>query len=490
VTSSAMDVKAYQWYAGGEWRDVVNGKLFDDFEPYTGKLYARVADCGAEEARFAISAAHEAFVEWADLPPAEKARLFFKAAEIVRRRRTDIAEILARETGSTIPFSTFQQDLVASTLEQAANWVYLPTGQVLPSNLAGTHSIGIRRPLGVVASFTPWNGANILSWRAVLNPLAAGNTVVVKPSEFAPVSAGVMVAEIAAEAGFPPGVINVVPHAPGAAGPIADEFFASDLVRCINLIGGVKTAKMLASRAGETLKRTCLELGGYNPMIILDDVDVDYAVRMATFGSFFHQGQICLNTRKIIIQKAIYDEFVDKFVARVKTLPSGDPLDPHTIIGPLITDAAVKLVHERVENAVSLGATVRTGGTSEGLVYQPTVLTDVPYQATAANEETFGPLVLVDAVDTAEQAVEVANRTQYGLTSSILAGDTYKAFELAPKILHGIVNVNSPTVNDEIHAPMGGVRSSGWGRTGPECLADFSDVIWINATNAERQFPF
>jgi len=490
MSSTVTDVKEYQWYAGGQWRDVANGQLFDDFEPYTGNLYARVADCGAEEARIAIAAAHEAFGPWAETPPAEKARLFFKAAEIVRRRGPEVAGVLARETGSTIPFSAFQQDLVASTLEQSASWVYLPKGEVLASNLAGTHSIGVRRPLGVVASFTPWNGANILAWRAVLNPLVAGNTVVVKPSELAPVSAGLVVAEIAEEAGFPPGVINVVPHAPGAAGAIADEFFASDLVRCINLIGGVKTAKMLASRAGETLKRTCLELGGYNPMIILDDVDVDYAVRMATFGSFFHQGQICLNTRKIIIQRAIYDEFLDKFVARVKTLPSGDPLDPHTIIGPLVTQAAVDLVHKRVQEAVALGAAVHTGGTSEGLVFQPTVLTDVPYTAEAANEETFGPLVLVDVVDTAEQAVEVANRTQYGLTSTILAGDTYKAFELAPKILHGIVNVNSPTVNDEIHAPMGGVRSSGWGRTGPECVADFSDVIWINATSTERQFPF
>lgn len=490
MTGTVADVRSYQWYAGGQWHDVSNGRMFDDFEPYTGNLYARVPDCGAEEARAAISAAHEGFGPWAATPPAEKARLFFKAAEIVRRRRPEIAQILARETGSTIPFSTFQQDLVASTMEQAANWVYLPKGNVLQSNLADTHSIGVRRPLGVVASFTPWNGANILSWRAVLNPLAAGNTVVIKPSEFAPVSAGLMVAEIAEEAGFPPGVINVVPHAPGAAAPIADEFFASDHVRCINLIGGVKTAKMLARRAGETLKRTVLELGGYNPMIILDDVDVDYAVRMATFGSFFHQGQICLNTRKIIIQRAIYDEFLDKFVARVKTLPMGDPLDPDTIIGPLVTQAAVDLMHARVQEAVALGATVRTGGTSDGLVYQPTVLTDVPYTATAANEETFGPLVLVDAVDTAEQAVQVANRTQYGLTSSILAGDTYRAFELAPTIMHGIVNVNSPTVTDEIHAPMGGVRNSGWGRTGPECLADFSDVIWINVTSAERRFPF
>jgi acyl-CoA reductase-like NAD-dependent aldehyde dehydrogenase len=482
--------QTYKWYADGKWREAANGAVFEDFEPYTGSLYARAADCGPEEAKIAIKAANDAFPAWADTPPVEKARLFLKAAEIVRRRRGEIAEILARETGSTIPFSMFQQDLVATALEQAANWVYLPKGEVLQSNLPNTHSIAVRRPLGVVASFTPWNGANILSWRAVLNPLAAGCTVVVKPSEFAPISAGIMVAEIAAEAGFPPGVINIVTHAPGGAAAIADEFFASDDVRCINLIGGVKTARVLAERAGRTLKRTVLELGGYNPMIVLDDVDVDYAVRMATFGSFFHQGQICLNTRKIIVQRGIYEEFVAKLVERAKTLVPGDPLDPKTNIGPLITEAAVKLIDQRVKEAVSLGASLRAGGTYDGLVYQPTILTDVPYEATASNEETFGPLVIVEAVDTPEEAVAVANRVGYGLTSSILARDTYKALELAPKILHGIVNVNSPTINDEIHAPMGGVRDSGWGRTGPDSLADFSDVIWINATSSERQFPF
>ena len=490
TTASEHTARTYQWYADGKWREAGNGKVFEDFEPYTGRLYARAADCGPEEAKIAIKAANDAFPAWAETPPVEKARLFLKAAEIVRRRRNEIAEILARETGSTIPFSMFQQDLVATALEQAANWVYLPKGEVLQSNLPNTHSIGVRRPLGVVASFTPWNGANILSWRAVLNPLAAGCTVVVKPSEFAPVSAGIMVAEIAEEAGFPPGVINVVTHSPGGAAAIADEFFASDDVRCINLIGGVKTARVLAERAGRTLKRTVLELGGYNPMIVLDDVDVDYAVRMATFGSFFHQGQICLNTRKIIVQRGIYEEFVRKLVERAETLVPGDPLDPRTNIGPLITEAAVKLVDERVKEAVSLGATLRTGGTYDGLVYQPTILTDVPYEATASNEETFGPLVIVEAVDTPEDAVAVANRVGYGLTSSILSRDTYKALELAPKILHGIVNVNSPTINDEIHAPMGGVRDSGWGRTGPDSLADFTDVIWINATSSERQFPF
>lgn len=484
------DVRTYKYFAGGVWREAKGARTFDVVEPYDLRTYARVAAGGRDDAKVAIKAAAQAFSAWADTTPAQRAELFFKAASIIKRRRLEIAEVLTRETGSTIPYAAFQQDLVAATLEQAAGWMYLPKGQVLETNHKGSHSIGIRRPLGVVASFTPWNGANILSWRAVISPIAAGNTVVVKPSELAPISAGLILAEVVEEAGFPAGVVNVVTHAPGGAGEIADEFFESPDVRVINLIGGIKTARMLAERAGRALKRTVLELGGYNPMIVLDDVDVDYAVRTATFGSFFHQGQICINTRRIIVQRKIYDEFVAKLVTRAEALPCGDPQNPATVIGPLVTPAAVRLVHERVMEAVSKGAILRTGGSYEGQIYRPTILTDVPLEATVANEETFGPVVIVEAVDTVEEAVQSANRTMYGLASSIVAGDTYKAFELAPRILTGIVNVNSPTVNDEIHAPMGGVRDSGWGRTGPDSIADFSDVIWINTRSAQREYPF
>src|ERR1700722_12202160 len=308
-----MPTTSYQYYAGGQWQDAEGKAQFDVLQPYDRAVFARVPAGGRKEAQAAIEAAAEAFPTWSQTTPSERAKLFFRAAEIVKRRRSEIAKILALETGSTISFATFQQDLVAAPIEQAAGWMYLPKGEVLASNAPGSHSIGVRRPLGVVASFTPWNGANVLSWRAVISPVAAGNTVVVKPSEFAPISAGLILAQVAEEAGFPKGVINVVTHVPGAAGEIADVFFESPDVRVINLIGGVKTAKMLAKRAGETLKRTTMELGGYNPMIILDDVDMDYAVRTATFGSFFHQGQICLNTRRIIVQRKIADEFIEKF---------------------------------------------------------------------------------------------------------------------------------------------------------------------------------
>ena len=328
MQSTQIEVKQYKYFAGNEWRNAADEHVFEVHEPYSGKLFARVAAGSRADARAAVDAAAKAFPSWAETTPAEKVRLFLKASEIVKRRRTEIAEVLARETGSTISFATFQPDLVAATLQQVAGWVYLPKGEVLETNAPGSHSIGVRRPLGVVASFTPWNGANVLSWRAVISPVAAGNTVVVKPSEFAPVSAGIMLAEVAEEAGFPAGVINVVTHAPGDAGSIADEFFDRPEVRVINLIGGVKTARMLAERAGKLLKRTVMELGGFNPMIILDDVDMDYAVRTATFGSFFHQGQICLNTRRIIVQRRIYEDFLPKFVARTNTLPAGGPVEP------------------------------------------------------------------------------------------------------------------------------------------------------------------
>ncbi|WP_176594238.1 aldehyde dehydrogenase family protein [Sphingobium sp. EM0848] len=486
------DVTTYQYYAGGEWRDAADGATFDVLEPYSRKLMHRIPACGPVETRGAIEAAAKAFPVWSAMTPAAKAALFFKAAAIVRSRMNEIADLLSRETGSTISFSAFQQHLVVESLEAAAGWVYHPRGEVFPTNMPGRHSFSVRRPLGVVASFTPWNGANILSWRAVLAPLAAGNTVVVKPSELAPVSAGLIVAKIAEEAGFPAGVINVIPHAPGMAGTIADEIFASPDIRCINLIGGVKTARILAERAGKTLKRSVLELGGYNPLIVLDDVNVDYAVRSAVFGSFFHQGQICMNTRKVIIQRKIYDEFLEKFVRRARQLPSGDPSNPETLIGPLVTPDAVRKVHQSVEEAVALGARIETGGTFEGQVYQPTILTNVPYEATISNEETFGPVVIVEPVDSVEDAVNVANRVSYGLVASILSGDSYRALELAPQIMAGVVNVNTSTINDETHVPMGGVRDSGWGRTGPDSLNDFTDTIWINARHSanESQYPF
>jgi acyl-CoA reductase-like NAD-dependent aldehyde dehydrogenase len=479
----------HQQYIDGAWTDAADGGTFDVHNPYTGEVYAQVAAGGADDARRAVDAAERAFPAWAALPPGEKQQLFLRAAEIVKRRHAELAAILAEETGCSIFFADFQQGVVQGMLRHAANWVYQPRGEVLESDFAGTFSTAIRRPLGVVASFTPWNGANVLGWRAIISPIAAGNTVVVKPSEEAPISAGLVMAQVAEEAGFPAGVINVVTHAPGAAGPIADVFYDRPEVRCINFIGSARTARMLAQRAGATLKRSVMELGGYNPMIVLADADLDYAVRVATFSAFFHQGQVCLCARKIIVERSIYDEFLARLVERARSLPLGDPRDAATVIGPLINDRAVRAMRDRIADAVGKGARVVTGGGSVGRVHEPTILVDVPDDAEAAYEETFGPLLVVQPVDDAEQAVEVANQHRYGLTSSILTGDTFRGLELAARIKSGAVHVNIPTIDDETQAPIGGVRDSGWGRSGPRSLDDFTDLVWVNAQSGQRHLP-
>ena len=341
----------------------------------------------------------------------------------------------------------------------------------------------------MVAGFSPWNGAFTLAVRTVLLPLVFGNTVVLKPSEEAPLSAGLLVAEIMEEAGFPPGTVNVVTHGPGEAAPIADAFFESPAVRSINFTGSSAVGRMLAARAGQALKRIVLELGGYNPMIILRDAEMAGAVDTTAFSAFFHQGQICMNARKVLIERPIFDEFVDKLAAKVRTLKSGDPALPGTIIGPLINDRALHSVQERVRDAVSRGAQVVTGGGSEGRVYAPTILTHVPADAPIMREETFGPVLIVEAVDSAENALEKAVDTRYGLCASILTGDQDRGLDLAQRFDCGMVHINGPTMASEPSLPNGGVKESGWGRSGPYAVEDFTEIRLITMTRGRGRFP-
>src|SRR5580704_10292704 len=352
-------VREYRQYIAGQWTGA--DRLFDDLDPFRGTVMARIPAGTRADAARAIDAAAAAFPSWSELPPAEKQTLFLRAADIVERREDEIKELLATETGCAGGFAHYQVLTATRLLRQAANWGYLPAGEVIRSDMPGTFALALRKPLGVVAGISPWNGAHVLAWRTVVNPLAFGNTVVLKPSEEAPISAGLLVADIMAEAGFPAGTINVITHAPGDAVPIADEFFERPEVRCINFTGSSATGRLLAERAGRHLKRCVLELGGYNPLIVLADADLDYAVEAAAFAAFFHQGQICMNARKVIVERPVYAEFVDRLVARTAALPVGDPADAGTVIGPLINAAAVQRVAREVSEAVEAGATVLAG---------------------------------------------------------------------------------------------------------------------------------
>src|SRR5581483_11781420 len=412
--------------------------------------------------------------------------------DILESRRDEIVSLLARETGCTFGFGMFQMGFVPGLLRQAAAAAYAPVGQVIPSDHPGTLAMGIRRPVGVVGAIAPWNAALILSARSLAAPLALGNTVVLKPSALSPFVGGLLWGEIFAEAGLPAGALNVVTHAPGEAAPIGDELVENPAVRRINFTGSTETGRRLAEAAGRHLKRVVLELGGYNPLIVLDDADLEYAVNASTFGAFLHQGQICMSARKVLVERGIADAFTEKLAAKAGTLKAGDPKEPDTIIGPLINEAAVNMVKERVDDAVAKGAKVLAGGEAVGPCYRATVLTDVPADSDFAKFETFGPVVAVEVVDSAEEAVARANATPYGLSAAIMTQDTDRGFALAQQIESGIVHVNDQPVGDEPQMPFGGVKDSGWGRFGGQAVIDeFTELRWITVQGgAGHPFPF
>lgn len=475
-------------FIDGRWSPI-DAATFPDHNPYTGEVVAQIAAGTRQHAQAAIDAAHAAFPAWAVMSPGQRQRLFLKAADIVERRAEDFVRILAAETGTASGFARFQIRWSVDLLRQAANWGYRPAGDVLRSDTPGRFAMAVRKPLGVVAGFAPWNGAFCLAWRTVVLPMAFGNTMVLKPSEEAPLSAGLVLAEVLEEAGFPAGTFNVVTHAPGAAGPIADAFFESPHVRSINFTGSSATGRMLAERAGRALKRIVLELGGYNPLLVLEDADLEMAVNTTAFGAFFHQGQICMNTRKVLVDRTIAADFVERLAAKALSLQAGDPALPGTVIGPLINDRALAQVSQRVQDAVAQGARVVTGGRAQGRVYEPTILVDVPPQAQVNCEETFGPVLIVQPVDNAEQAMVEALATPYGLCAGILTRDAERGLALAERFDCGMVHVNGATMAGEPAMPNGGVKDSGWGRSGYYAVEDFTEVRLTTLTQGALHYP-
>ena len=481
--------RTYRQLIAGEWVAAEGDQTFDDINPFDGEVFARIPASSAADARRAIEAADKAFPAWAAMGARARQALFLKAADILERRADEVVLILAQETGSAAPFSRFQVQWAVGLLRQAAGYPYLTGGEIVQSDTPGVFAMAIRRPLGVIGGISPWNGSVALGFRTIVAPLACGNTVVLKPSEDAPVCAGLLMGEIMTEAGFPAGVLNVVTHAPGQVGLIADQLFESREVRAYNFTGSSATGSMLAARAGKHLKRIALELGGYNPMIVLADADLDYSVDTAIFAAFFHQGQICMNTRKVLVARPLFDAFLERFVARAKAIKAGDPTDPRNKIGPLINDRAVANVKLGIEQAVAKGARVLAGGKAIGRCFEPTVLVDVPVDAPIYCEEVFGPVVLVEPYDTEQEAIDKANGTAFGLSASIMTADVWKGITLGGQMQSGMVNVNGPTMGGEPQIPFGGVKDSGWARFGRWAIEMFTDLNLVTVSQNKRQYP-
>jgi acyl-CoA reductase-like NAD-dependent aldehyde dehydrogenase len=483
--------RRYKMYIAGEWVDAVDGDVYDDLNPFTGDVFARVPAGKRADAKLAIDAAFAAFPTWSHSLPAERQALFLKAAEIIEKKQMEIVTILTEETGCTFGFAMFQTMFTPSLLREAAAQTHQATGEILPADLPGAFHMAIRQPVGVVAGIAPWNAPLVLSLRSICMPIAYGNAAVLKPSTESAAAGGAVIAEVFHEAGFPKGVLNVVTNGPGRSGEIGDEFIENPKVRRISLTGSSAVGRKLAEKAGRYLKRVALEMGGQNPMIVLRDADIDSAVKAAAFGGFLHQGQICMSTRRILIEKAIAQEFTKKFVSKVSSFKVGNPKDPDTVIGPLINQAQLDLVKTSVEAAVRDGAKVLCGGKSEGLCYYPTILTNVKLGTPFSCEETFGPVVSVIEVQSAEEAVTIANDTPYGLSASVFTRDLSRALALAERIESGIVHINDQTVHDEPQVPFGGVKDSGWGRFGGRAvLEEFTELRWISLQRTLRQYPF
>ena len=398
-------------FVGGEFLEAEGGRTFQNRDPYTDEVVSEVAAASREDARRAVEAAAAAFPEWSQTPPAVRQGVFLKAADVLESRQDEVVSLLARETGCTFGFGMFQMHFVPGLFRQAAALAYAPLGEVIPSD-TGAFAMGVRRPVGVVGAIAPWNAALILSARSIAAALALGNTVVLKPSEWSPQVGGLLWGEVFAEAGLPAGVLNIVTHAPGEAGPIGDELVENPAVRRLNFTGSTATGRRLA-RGGRRASSSgsCSSSAATTRWSCSDDADLQYAVDASAFGAFLHQGQICMSARRIIVERPIADEFVSRLAAKTQRPQGRRPKEHDTIIGPLING-------ERGRDRQGAGRTRPCRGRDaarrrrdvEGPCCQATLLADVPADSELATMETFGPVAAIEVVDSAEEAVAARER--------------------------------------------------------------------------------
>ncbi|MGB3243889.1 MAG: aldehyde dehydrogenase family protein [Sulfitobacter sp.] len=474
-------------YINGQW--VTSPATFDKINPSDGSVWAKAPDGGAAEARAAIEAAQAAFPKWSALMFQERAHYMLKVADILQRRQVEYATAMQGEGGGWFGKGMFEISYSIEVFRAAAAACYGAIGEVLPSE-HGKVSTATRTPMGVVSVISPWNMPAILTSRGFAFPLAAGNTIVLKPSEDTPYCGGLFFAEVLEEAGVPAGVFNVVTSSRERVAEMGDELVENPLVKGISFTGSTPVGRAIAAKAGAHLKKCCVELGGKDSLIVLDDAEMERATQAANFGAFMHQGQICMSVEKILVHESIYHEFLQKLVARAAKLKMGDTADKDNVIGPLINDRQVQRVKAQIEDAVAKGAKVELGGKVSGRFVQPTILTNVNTTMDVWRDETFGPVVVVVPFTTDEEAIALNNDTEYGLSAGIMTRNEHRAMDMAQRLETGMCHVNCSSVNDEPHVPFGGSKSSGLGRHGGRwSMETFTETRWITMDRGHRPFP-
>jgi benzaldehyde dehydrogenase (NAD) len=474
-----------QVYSGG-WVTPEGGDAAV-IEPATGRELGRIGIAGQGDVTRAVAKAAAAQPAWAALPHTERSAILRRAAGLWEENAAEIEDWVIRESGKIGPAAQFETHVCVQEIYEATTLPSRPYGELLPSEQPRL-SFAERVPAGVVGVISPFNFPQILSIRSVAPALALGNAVVLKPDPRTAVCGGVVLARVFEEAGLPDGLLHVLP-----GGPATGEAIITDpLVRIISFTGSTAVGRRIGELAARHLKRAHLELGGNSALVILDDVDVAKAASAGAWGSFLHQGQICMTTGRHLVHEAVYDEYVDALSAKASHLPVGDPASGQVALGPIIDERQRDKVHALVTASTGAGARLAAGGTYEGLFYKPTVLAEVTPEMPAWAQEVFGPVAPVVRFSTAEEAAALAAQTEYGLSLGILTRDVMRGLDLARKIPTGIVHINEQTVDDEPNAPFGGLFDSGTGTRfgGTANLEAFTETRWVTIRGEIAPYPF
>ncbi|MEH6503035.1 MAG: aldehyde dehydrogenase family protein [Cycloclasticus sp.] len=466
----------HELWINGQDTKPSSGKYFDVLNPLDDSLFCKAAEANETDINKAVDAAHACFQTYRKSLAKDREAMLCKAADLLERDREEFLDLLIDEVGSPMNKAQFEVNQTIGQLRAAAGSARRVTGQTMPSDTPGRLSMSMRKPLGVVASITPFNVPLLKAAKLVASPLATGNTVVLLSSEEAP-AVSFRFARLIEEAGFPAGSLNVVS---GFGVDIGDFLTGHPLVKAVMFTGSSVVGKHISEICGRNMKPCVLELGGKSPFIVLADADLGLAVQNAVMGMFFYQGQACIASSRIIVEAAIYDQFVEMYSAAAKHLSMGDLRDMSTILGPIISVRQRNRVRTHIEDAVAKGATLVTGGEWEGNRCQPTILTNISKEMTVCQEETFGPVTSIYSVANVEEALELANDTRYGLSGAICTNDLNKALMLAHEVKTGMIHINAPSVYDEPHVPFGGVGDSGFGREGVDVDIDaLTQWKWI-----------
>jgi benzaldehyde dehydrogenase (NAD) len=473
-------------FIGGKWTPAAGGGR-DVIEPATGNVLGHIGLASPGELAQAAEVAAEAQRDWAALPHPRRAAVLRTAGQLFAEHAGEVSWWNIREVGAIPAMAGFAVHVAAQECYESAGLPGRPYGELLPSEEPRL-SMAWRMPAGVVGVISPFNVPLILGIRSVAPALALGNAVILKPDPRTAVTGGVSISRIFEEAGLPPGVLQMLP---GGA-DVGEAMVTHPLVRVISFTGSTTAGRRVGALAGQHLKRAHLELGGNSALIVLDDADVEQAVALAAFGSFFHQGQICMTTGRHIVHERIYDDFVERLAAKAAALAVGDPATSEVALGPMIDAGQRDHAHDIVASTAAAGARIAAGGSFEGLFYRATVLADVPPESRAFAEEIFGPVAPVTRFSSEADAVALS-RSEYGLSLGIVTRDVPHGLALAGRIPTGIVHINDQTVSDEANSPFGGVGASGTGARFGGAAANveaFTETRWVTMRGQPPTYPF